>query len=85
MSTRSGIAELRREFERLSGGVGGVVGLGERMRAMRVDRLDLGFPLSPPTREECKETMRTSPPDSLRHKMAERRLYRMNINQGIEQ
>jgi len=85
MSVRSGIAELRREFEQLRGGVGGVIGLAERMRARRVERLASGQPFAPPTRAEAEEIVRTSPPDSLRHKMASQALWMQQTQQGGSQ
>ncbi|WP_395317018.1 hypothetical protein [Variovorax sp. UC74_104] len=84
MSVRSGMAELRREFEQLRSGLGGVIGLAERMFALKADRLASGKLSAPPTRDEMEETTRTSPPDSLRHKMAVQALRAQQNDGGID-
>ncbi|MES2247901.1 MAG: hypothetical protein V4645_11505 [Pseudomonadota bacterium] len=69
------MTELRTRFallEKEAENANGVVGLAERMRKIRAERID--EPRQPRTREELEAVVARNAPDSLAHKLAKRAL-----------
>jgi hypothetical protein len=72
MSIRSGISEIRRDLEQLRGGIGGVIGLAERMRRIKA----LGVSKRERSIEELQQQVADAKPNSLCHTLASHALKR---------
>ncbi len=82
MSIRAGIAALNKRLEQIKDEAAGLVGLCERMRKLRAERVNNPGPGLPKTAAEARERLALLEPGGLAYKMTERRLHRLETEEA---